>query len=342
MPKHFSEDLKLKAVEYFVNTNNQSKTCRIFGCSRRSLIRWKNKYDNDNGRILRYNRDAVSYKVRKPHVRYILRKIKENNNITMDQLLADFHDRFDDVELTRQWLGRIIRDNNITRKRIKTKHFPETRFGFPFDIQDKLDEFYRKTDSLDIRNIISIDETSIRPDMSLHYARCKLGQRCYRKTTNNLVFKKYTLLVAISNRGVIGWRLYESGAMSGERFAKFLNDFIVGKYQNKTIVMDNAGAHRTNIVKNTITNSGNSYLYTVPYRPQTNPIEEWFSQLKHYLKLDPALRFGQIKRSVARSINKIKREHHRNYFRHAYRSRIYRNYDRKDSTLKRAIPKYKD
>jgi hypothetical protein len=89
-------------------------------------------------------------------------------------------------------------------------------------------------------------------------------------------------------------------------------------------------------------NNGNQTRYGVVYRPQTNAIEEWFSQLKHYLKLDPALQFNQIKRSIERDIIKIKPEYYRNYFRHAYRSDDYREYQRQDSTLKRKVPKYKD
>ena len=33
----------------------------------------------------------------------------------------------------------------------------------------------------------------------MEYSRCELGQRCIVKTDDNIVFKKFTLLVAISN-----------------------------------------------------------------------------------------------------------------------------------------------
>ena len=40
MPEHKSEDFKLSAVKYYLKIKNQSKTCKIFGCSERSLMRW--------------------------------------------------------------------------------------------------------------------------------------------------------------------------------------------------------------------------------------------------------------------------------------------------------------
>ena len=42
MPKHHSEDYKISAVKhYFYKTNNLTKTCKAFECSRISLRRWE-------------------------------------------------------------------------------------------------------------------------------------------------------------------------------------------------------------------------------------------------------------------------------------------------------------
>jgi hypothetical protein len=38
-------------------------------------------------------------------------------------------------------------------------------------------------------------------------------------------------------------------------------------------------------VKDFIINSNNNYLYTVRYHSENNPIENFFNQLKHYIKL---------------------------------------------------------
>ena len=48
--------------------------------------------------------------------------------------------------------------------------------------------------------------------------------------------------------------------------------------------MDNSVIHKSKIIKNIIENSNNQLLYSVPYHPETNAIEEFFSQLKHYKK----------------------------------------------------------
>ena len=45
-------------------------------------------------------------------------------------------------------------------------------------------------------------------------------------------------------------------------------------------------------VKNTISESGNKLLYTIPYHPRLNSIEQWFNQLKHYIKQDKPTNFN--------------------------------------------------
>ena len=66
---------------------------------------------------------------------------------------------------------------------------------------------------------------------------------------------------------------------------EFINKFIKGKFKNYLIIMDNGGSHKSNFVKETLKDSKNKLLYSVPYRPKTNAIESWFNQFKHYFQL---------------------------------------------------------
>ena len=53
----------------------------------------------------------------------------------------------------------------------------------------------------------------------------------------------------------------------------FLQNNIFQKYKNHLLVLDNARAHNNNLVKQTIIDSDNKYLFTVPYTPKTYAIE---------------------------------------------------------------------
>ena len=68
------------------------------------------------------------------------------------------------------------------------------------------------------------------------YSRCELGKRCIFKTNDTFMFRKYTLLVAISNSKCVGWTMFEKGAMNKERFVErfveFMNEYIFSKYKD--------------------------------------------------------------------------------------------------------------
>ena len=67
--------------------------------------------------------------------------------------------------------------------------------------------------------------------MIKEYSRCEIGQRCVVKTDDNIVFQKFTLVVAMSNSKCIGYKLYEKGGMTKERMVGFLEQFIFKKYK---------------------------------------------------------------------------------------------------------------
>ena len=342
MPKHKSEDYKLSAVQYYLeNDVSYVKTCEIFKCSERSLKRWIDRYLLEDS-IKRHNRLSVSYKIKKKHVKYAIKKLKKNEQITMIELAKIVKKKYDDFDIKPRQLRNVIRDNNITRKRTRHEHFPVTRYGTPIEKQKELDKFYNKVNEYKLHKIISLDETSIKPAMLKEYSRCKLGKRCIVKTDNSYIFRKFTLLVAIKNSKCVGWKLYEKGGMTKERLVEFLEEFVFDKYKNHLIILDNAGSHRNNYVKDAITESENNYLFSVPYTPKTNVVEMFFNQIKHYLKLNKkVLKFDELKKEVKKAIKKVKRENYKNYFLYAYKKNELCKAKRGVSTLVRKPKIYK-
>ena len=73
-------------------------------------------------------------------------------------------------------------------------------------------------------------------------------------------------------------------------------------------------------VKEAIIKSGNEFLFSVPYTPKTNPIEMFFNQIKHYLKLNKkVLKFDELKQETKLAIDKVKKNNYENYFNYAYK-----------------------
>jgi transposase len=341
MTKQFTPDLKLKAVKYYHNIKNYVKVCEVFECSERSLKRWVERYDK-NKNVDRKTRKLGSYKLEKQHIQFIKETLRKHSDIQMNFLQELLKSKFPKLDISRQYLSDIIRDNNITRKRATFKHFPKTYRGNIRNEKEELKEFFDVINKFKLEDIISIDETSVSTSLTHNYCRAFLGDRCIKKTTNNEVFKKYYLVVAINNKKCIASELYQNGAVNAERFNDFLNK-ICSKVKGKLFVLDNEQIHKKESTKQIIKESGNYLVYTCPYHPRLNSIEQFFNQMKHYIKLDKPNTFTALDKSVKISIDKIKPTNYENYFIYAYNKDYYKNkLNNKKYTKRRTLKIYKD
>ena len=339
---HKSIDYKMSAVKYYLNNNDDiRKTCKIFDCKKSSLHRWVKRYKKTKN-LTRKNREPVSYKITKQQVNKALELLKQNEQLTMSELVIDMKKLYPDFDITPQHLGQVLRDNNKTRKRTRHEHFPKERYKKPIQKKEEIDKFFNKLNKFSIDKVISLDETSIGSALKPAYSRCELGKRCIIKTDNPFVFRKFTLLVAINNKKCIAKELYEKGGMTKERLLEFLQEHIFPKYKNNLIVLDNAGSHNNELIKNAIIESGNDYLFSVPYTPKTNTIEQYFNQIKTYLKKHRNVEnFNKLKINVNKAIDRVKPENYKNYFNNAYNLKGNIKLQRKPSTRRRKQKQYK-
>lgn len=344
MTKHKTEDYKISAVKYYLNNDKgdgYKKTCKIFDCKKSTLRDWIKLY-NTSKNLTRRNRKPISYKITKPQVKTALELLKQNEQLTMNELAIDMKKKYPTFDITPQHLGQVIRDNNKTRKRTRHEHFPKERYKKPIEKQTELNKFYSRVKQFPMNKIICLDETSVGSALKPTYSRCELGRRCVIKTSNQFVFRKFTLLVAISNSKCVGKELYEKGGMTKERLLEFLEKNVFSKYKDHLIILDNAGSHNNELIKNAITKSGNHYLFAVPYTPKTDAIEQYFNQVKTYLKKDRNVaNFQELEKNVEKAINKVKPENYKNYFEYAYNLKEGYELKRKSSTRRRKLKIYK-
>jgi transposase len=339
--KQKSIDYKNTAVEYFlVEDTTQEEVCRIFKCSRRSIMRWVKQYETD-GEIAGYERKPIATKVRKEHVDFLLNEIKQRKTITMDDLLVKLKEKYPDADITRQHLTRVVRDNNITLKIARVRHEPNKRFGKDIDINAKIKEFYNEIKKYKLEDIICIDETSVKSLQKRNHCYNEIGKRCVIKTQTQEVFKKYTGIFAISTDGVLGWELYEKSGINADRLYEFLEKHITSKYKNKLIILDNASSHRNPKVKELILKH-NHLLYAVPYQHFTNSIENYFSMLKSRLYKVSGEGEGQthekLKQNITEVIKTIPKEKYVNIFKGAYNMEVV--YVKHNKTRKRTSKNY--
>jgi len=70
--------------------------------------------------------------------------------------------------------------------------------------------------------------------------------------------------------------------------------------------MDNSGVHKSTLIKNAISSSQNTLLYSVPFRQKTNAIESWFNQFKYSFKYSSnAYIYADLKKAIVKISKKV-------------------------------------
>ena len=291
-------------------------TCEIFNCKFQSLSRWIKIYMT-KGNLERKPRQKYNLKITPEIEQFIKNYVKKYPTTTLWEYSKLVYEKFN-IHLSDKSIYNILYKYKLTRKRLRSKYYPEKREG-----QEKqdLDNFYKNLEKYNYKKTICLDETSIYLNMTLSYGRSKSGTRVIKKTTK-YPYKRYNLLCAISSNKVVGWNLYpeRKGGVKTIDIIEFYDNYIKNKYENHLIIMDNAVIHKSKIIKNIIENSNNELLYSVPYHPETNAIEEFFSQLKHYIKKESPNTYDDIDKVIKETIlTKIKKEHLKNYLKHSFK-----------------------
>lgn len=98
---------------------------------------------------------------------------------------------------------------------------------------------------------------------------------------------RYQILPAYTQEGVLLVRVYE-GSTDGRLFEDYISQLL--EHCNpfpgprSVLIMDNASIHKNARIKQLCDAAGVMLIYLPPYSPDLNPIEQWFSSLKAYIK----------------------------------------------------------
>src|SRR5437868_4628651 len=98
---------------------------------------------------------------------------------------------------------------------------------------------------------------------------------------------RFQILPAYTQDGVIHFRVYEGSTDNGV-FEDFIETLLpyCGKWPDprSVLIMDNASFHYSEKIEQLCDDAGVVLLYLPPYSPDLNPIEEFFGELKIYIR----------------------------------------------------------
>lgn len=180
-------------------------------------------------------------------------------------------------EMSQSTVSRKLRKLNLTRKRLSL--VPQER-----NTLEKIEaraiyasEISRVSDG----NLIFLDETGFNEHTKRHYGYSPENTKAYTTVPANRNVNK-SLICAIGVEGVIAY-MYKVGAFNSDSFMIFIEEQLVPYFRihpNKVLIMDNARFHKSASILQLLRSNGIACKFLVPYSPELNPIEEFFSMIK--------------------------------------------------------------
>ena len=153
--KQHTEDYKETAVKYYLDHNEDMRdTCNIFNCKHQSLARWVKTY-KQKGNLNRKTRKNHNLKITPEIEKFVKEYVRKYNTATLWELSKLVNDKFK-VELSDSSIHNILSNHSITRKRVRSKYYPEKVVG---QEQADIAEFYKKLNKFKYNKTICLDET---------------------------------------------------------------------------------------------------------------------------------------------------------------------------------------
>ena len=289
-----------------ISLNNISKNLNI---SVQTLKRWIFLYSNNILNKIPIKKEDL---IRNKKLHGLNKKDKYINNIISyvyknEGCLLDDIYKYINKEISKPSICRILKENNITRKRCNIRVVCKDINK----INNIRHDFSKETDEDIFLNSEFIDETSFCVNDIINYGYSEKGKEILKITKHSKNKERLTLLTSIS-KDTLKYQIIK-GSVNSDIYLKFITDN-KDLFKNRNLVQDNARIHHSKKVKSYCLENNINMIYNPPYTPEFNPIELIFNKLKtEFKKLD----HKNIYNDINKCLNKICKEDVINSIKHS-------------------------
>ena len=181
-----------------------------------------------------------------------------------------------------------------------------------------LNESFKKVSELNENShieLVSIDEFSIITNRASTNGWSLCGEECIIKLPYLKQNKRYSLLMATTNKKIIKYILKE-GSIKSSDFILFIDD-LNKLNKNYSYLIDNASIHTNKKAKEFYKTNKINIIFNAPYQSKFNPIEMVFSLLRKKLNKRIVKTQKEIEEEIEQFIKEIKEETLKNIFNHS-------------------------
>lgn len=169
---------------------------------------------------------------------------------------------------------------------------------------------------IDITRMFFIDETWTRTNMAPLRGWGTKGKRHVARVPHGH-WKTLTFLAALRCDSISAPCLFD-GPINGESFLLYVQQFLVPTLRpGDVVVMDNLGSHKAEAVRQAIKKVRARLVFLPPYCPDLNPIKQFFSTLKHWLRKAKERTVEDLNNRIGAILKRFPQKYCENYFRNA-------------------------
>lgn len=201
-------------------------------------------------------------------------------------------------------LSRTLKLLKFRRKRVKS-HVTYTK---PDVLEGKIRDFQAKIKDIPLEEMVSIDETGFATHANVFYK--------YTRGTGDEKFEvpkrdSRSCVLAVTTSGLLNAESFniKKGAFNTDSFVAFMTSFLEHlPAQYRYVVMDNINFHHSKRVTAVLEQYGRVAIFTPPYSPRFNPIENVFSVLKRLFRHE-FLKTRLLEHSIDVALHKYRLKH---------------------------------
>lgn len=149
----------------------------------------------------------------------------------------------------------------------------------------KLLEFRQRIGAIDLNKLAFLDEFRVELSDDKKYARSHLS-RVHSKVYKARRRRAWSVITFLHSRGMdLG--LAVEGSVNRFVMRAYLLEIVIKEFKAlgiKYVIMDNLSVHKTKEVREVLEEFGIEAIYTPPYSPECNAIEEAISKVKNEIR----------------------------------------------------------
>jgi transposase len=287
----YSEGFRIAALRLYDSLKNMKKVSKLLKIGVGTIWRWVNQGIQFHPRAT-----TPMYKCVDELVIFIKSKLQACPYLSQIQLKALVFETFG-VNISRQSISCALKRIGFSRKRLRRRGFVKKA-----ELYDKYKTFNDLYSSKIYNNIIAVDEIGFDFRTQPLYGYSKKGTKAitHWKSSNRT---RTSMIMAIDRKGRYFCQLLH-GTTNAERFSKFINKLPWPK--GSVVMMDNASFHKGQVVNDALNERAYSSIFTPPYSPDCNPIENVFSVIKGSFRkqsVDDDVNIDMVIEQVTKSID---------------------------------------